>query len=139
MLKKFKNVCESRNAEIACAGKLLIRIGLGVIFIMAGWVKLNALDMVNPYFESMFGLPYLGTLVALIEFFGGILILVGYQTMAAGVLLSIIMIVATLKVHLKGGFPDYQFTLLLALTTLGIAMIGPGRYSVAKCLCDKKC
>lgn len=139
MLKKFKNVCESRNAEIACAGKLLIRIGLGVIFIMAGWVKLNALGMVNPYFESMFGLPYLGTIVALIEFFGGILILVGYQTKVAGVLLSIIMVVATLKVHLKGGFPDYQFTLLLALVTLGIAMIGPGRYSVEKCLCDKKC
>lgn len=139
MLKKLKNVCESRNAEIACAGKLIIRIGIGVIFIVAGWVKLNALEMANPYFESIFGLPHLATIVALIEFFGGILILVGYQTKVVGVLLTIIMVVATFKVHLRGGFPEYQFPLLLAFTTLGITMIGPGRYSVQKCLCDKKC
>lgn len=139
MLKKLKNVCESRNAEIACAGKLIIRIGIGVIFIVAGWVKLNALEMANPYFESIFGLPHLAAIVALIEFFGGILILVGYQTKVVGVLLTIIMVVATFKIHLRGGFPEYQFPLLLAFTTLGIAMIGPGRYSVQKCLCDKKC
>lgn len=139
MLKKIKNVCANRKPEIACLGKLFIRIGLGAVFIMAGWIKLNALGMVNPYFESMFGLPYLGTLVALIEFFGGLLLIVGYQTTVTGILLSIIMIVATLKVHLSGGFPEYQFTLVLAFTTLGIALIGPGRYSVEKCICDKKC
>lgn len=140
MLKKICNMCSSRRAEIACAGKLLIRIGVGLVFVMAGWVKLNALGMVNPYFENMFGLPYLGTLVAVIEFVGGLLMIVGYQTLVAGVLLSIIMAVATIKVHLAGGFAEYQLTLLLGLTALGIGLIGPGRYSVEKCLCrGKKC
>ena len=123
---------------MACVGKLLIRIALAVIFIPAGWYKLNNLEAVNGFMQAQFGLPMLGTLVGLVEFVGGLFVLVGYQTFAAALLLTVVMAVATLKVHFVQGWEGMKLTTILGLVSLGIAFIGAGRYSVAKCLCKGK-
>ena len=56
----------------------------------------------------------LGTIVAVLEFVGGPLIVAGLLTQVIALLLAVQMAVAILKVNLKGGFAGgYEFDLLL--------------------------
>jgi putative oxidoreductase len=121
----------------ASIGKLLLRIGIGVIFIYAGYFKLTHAAMVAPMFESLFGAGWLGTLVGLVELITGILVLVGFQTAVAGALQVIIMIVAIWTSHIgpDKGFTDVQFPMLVLLGSAAIALMSPGHYSVARCMC----
>lgn len=75
---------------------LVLRTVLGVTFISAGWGKLGNLDAITRYFESL-GIPAAGLqapLVAGLEFAGGILLIAGFGTRIAALLLASVMAVA---------------------------------------------
>ena len=122
---------------------LLVRVGLGIAFMFHGYAKLMHPDAFAGFFTS-FGLggSSMVIFVGLVEFIGGLCLLLGVFTMYAAILLSIVMIVAILKVHLSngyGGTGGYEYQLLLLLATLGLVFSGPGRYSLwgGKCGCPK--
>jgi len=73
-------------------------------------------------------------LVGAVEFFGGILILIGFLTRPAAVAVFVIMMVAVFKVHLGNGFfwtkAGYEYPLLWGVVALGLAFGGSGRLSV---------
>jgi putative oxidoreductase len=67
------------------------------------------------------------------ETLGGILLIVGLLTPAAGLALAIDMLVAALTAHAdKGFFADkggYEFVLLLGAACVALVMAGAGRFS----------
>ena len=114
-------------------GLLLVRIGLGVIFLVHGLQKFMNLEQTVQFF-GMIGLAAFFTyLVAAVELLGGAAMILGLFPRIAGVLLAIVMIFAIYLVKLKMGFSGgYEFDLMLLLAALGIASAGPGSYSLNK-------
>src|SRR5277367_4889892 len=77
---------------------LLVRLYWGYQFMQTGWGKLHNLSHVREFFTSL-GIPAPGIMapaIASLEFFGGILLIVGLGTRLIGVLLAGNMFVAHL-------------------------------------------
>ena len=118
-------------------GIALVRIITGVTFIAHGYQKLFVYGMggVQAAFAKMNApMPMVtGPLVALLEFFGGLALVVGLLTRLAALGLAIDMLGAILLVHLAAGFflpTGYEFALLLMVASLALAVGGPGAFSL---------
>jgi putative oxidoreductase len=77
---------------------LLVRLYWGWQFMQTGWGKLHNLSHVHDFFASL-GIPLPGLMapaIASLEFFGGILLIVGLGTPLIGLLLAVNMFVAYL-------------------------------------------
>ena len=121
----------------------LLRVVLGVIFTYHGYGKLFVKDALpgTAQFFAAIGIPlanYAAVLIAFLEFFGGLLLIVGLLTRWVSLLLIIEMLVALFKVHLKQGFlitPQaygYEFILLILTALVVVLVNGPGSLSVGK-------
>jgi putative oxidoreductase len=114
---------------------LLLRLGLGIIFITHGYPKLFTHTQQAMQFFAKVGLPgYFVYIAGVLEVFGGILLIVGLFTRVASVLLAGEMAVALWKVH--GILRDpmavnqYEFPLSLCLGCFALATIGAGLISL---------
>jgi putative oxidoreductase len=114
---------------------LLLRVGLGVIFVFHGYPKLftHTRDAMAA-FERM-GFPgFFAYLAGVIEFFGGCMLIVGLFTRVAGLFLFVEMAIALVKVHQLFANPraveNYQFPLALAVGSLALAAVGGGIISI---------
>jgi len=79
------------------------------------------------------GVPFpglMGPLIGLLEFFGGIALLVGFLTRLLGVAFALDMLGAILLVQLKKGFSGYEFEFLLLAASAALFLTGAGRFSV---------
>lgn len=114
-------------------GLLLLRVALGIIFIVHGYPKLIHPDAMRGLFVQH-GLPaYFVGISGVLEVFGGGLLILGLFTRAAALLLAIEMCVAIWKVHSGGGYlalRNYEFPMLLAVTCFALATVGAGRASI---------
>lgn len=113
---------------------LFLRLALGIVFINAGWMKFNNMDMTLAGFKS-FGLPeFLAYYVTFIEIFGGVLLLLGVFVRYLGILFAINMLTAMVLVHWSHGFSvanfGYEYVLVLMLCSMALVTIGSGRYSL---------
>ena len=118
-------------------GLLLIRVALGMVFVMHGWQKLTVFGLAGTAgFLGDLGVPLPpvnAVLLIAVELAGGALLAAGAGTRVVGVLLAFSMSVATIAAHGGAGFflpTGYEFALTLALISLAIALTGAGRYSV---------
>jgi putative oxidoreductase len=121
---------------------LFIRLAVGIVFIHAGWFKIQNLENVVGYF-GMMGIPaLLAYLVSYAEFISGILFILGIFVRYAGIVTSIIMIVAMVKVHMPNGYSlannGYEYVLVLLLASLTVVTLGEGKYSVKNLLNRKE-
>jgi putative oxidoreductase len=76
---------------------------------------------------------YFVTVAGVLEVFGGGLIILGFLTRIAALLLAMEMAVAIWKVHSAGGYMavhNYEFPLVLATACFALATVGAGRASV---------
>jgi putative oxidoreductase len=73
-----------------------------------------------------------GFLAAIIEFGGGILLIIGLLTRVTCLLLFLQMCVALFLVHLKhgDGFLVYSHALEDGIMFLGLVFLGPGKHSI---------
>lgn len=118
-------------------GLLLLRLGFGLGFIyFHGWSKLTAgpegwarTGSAAEHLGIGFGHTALGFMAAFAESIGGLLVAVGLFFRPAALLLAATMVVAwIMHVSTGQGTPAHAFKNLWV--ALGLALIGPGRYSV---------
>ncbi|QDW27181.1 DoxX family protein [Pedobacter sp. KBS0701] len=121
-------------------GLLLIRIGLGIMFIIHGFPKLaggpngwtglgGSMKVIGIDFLPVFW----GFMAAATETFGGFLLIVGLFFRPALILLIFTMIIAALVHFGKGdGLGGASHAIELAIVFFGLIFIGPGKYSVDK-------
>lgn len=123
----------STNASIAI---LVGRVLLSILFIFAGFGKLTAISATAGWFGSI-GLPVptvTAVLVGIVELFGGLAILIGFQTRVAAIVVALFTLGATAVAHLD--FADQMQVLMLqknlAITggLLLLAVIGAGSLSI---------
>jgi putative oxidoreductase len=118
------------------AGLLIVRVVLGIIMLYHGWPKVTNLGGIIEGFTGMgIPLPALAAIFATVaEVGGGLLLLLGVLTDVGGLLVAIDMLGAITFVHAKNGFAvndgGFEWPLALLAMGLGIALAGPGRYSV---------
>jgi putative oxidoreductase len=118
-------------------GLLLLRIGLGIVFVMHGWQKLFVFGHagVTGALASL-GIPFApvnAVLITAVELGGGIALLAGAATRVAAAFVGFAMLVAVATAHLAHGFfapAGIEYPLTLMLANLALVMTGAGRYSL---------
>jgi putative oxidoreductase len=121
-------------------GLLIIRLGLGIMFIMHGYPKLTggpekweklggAMGNVGVNFLPVFW----GFLAAITEAVGGLLFALGLFFRPTAFALAFTMLIATL-VHLSGGdgVMGASHSIEVGIVFFGFILVGPGKYSIDK-------
>lgn len=142
---------ETRNDELARWGPTFARLALGIPLLVAGVGKLFEVGPKASGIEGFSGMlagagvplpTVFAWLVGITEVVGGTLLLVGALVRISAALASVIMITATVLVHLPNGYPTTNsgFELTLALFFVGISLVvaGPGRLSVEHDLLERE-
>lgn len=125
-------------ASMAPITDLLIRIVLGVMFLMHVWGKFNAgAARIATGFGNNYGLPMpelFAYLAMGLELVGGACLIVGLFTRFFASALAVEMGIAFLFAHLPKGYAagagGYEYVLLIGVCLLMIAMRGGGAYSI---------
>lgn len=115
-------------------GLAALRIAVATIFIQHGAQKLFVYGFggVTGAFTQM-GVPFpgvTGPFIALLEFFGGIALLIGLLTRLIALGFACDMLAAILLVQLKSGFSHYELEFLLLGSSLALFLMGAGGFSV---------
>jgi putative oxidoreductase len=119
-------------------GPTLLRVVVGLISLVHGSQKLfgEGFDGVAGMMEGL-GVPapaLAAVTLVLTEVVGGAALILGLFTRLAAVPLAFSMLVATVLVHLPNGFfsssGGVEFTLLLTVACVALALTGPGKASL---------
>jgi len=115
-------------------GLAALRVAVATIFIKHGAQKLFVFGFsgVTGAFTQM-GVPLpgvTGPFIALLEFFGGIALVIGLLTRLIALGFVCDMLGAILLVKLKSGFSHYELEFLLLGSSLALVLTGAGEFSV---------
>jgi putative oxidoreductase len=120
---------------VVSAGLLVLRLVVGVTFLLHGLDKLGDLSGTEEFFASL-EIPapaLMAPFVALTETAGGLLLIVGFATPLVGVALAVDMLVALVTAHIDEGFfaadSGIEPVLLLGGASLAVVLTGAGRFS----------
>lgn len=114
-------------------GLLILRVALGLIMVAHGWPKLKNLKGTAEGFKAMGFKPprFWGTVVAIVEFFGGLVLILGLFTQFFAFLILIQFMVAILRVKGRQGFVGgYEFDLLILVAAFALMILGAGTISL---------
>ncbi len=119
-------------------GLLIIRVGLGVMFMVhgfpkimdgpTGWTSLGgSMKVVGINFLPIFW----GFMAAAAETFGGFLLVLGLFFRPVNILLAFTMLIAAMYHFNKGdGIGGASHAIETGIVFLGLVFVGPGKYSV---------
>jgi putative oxidoreductase len=124
----------------AWAGPLVMRLVVGYVFMLTGWGKLNNLPQMIQNFTD-WGIPFpriLTPFVSGVEFFGGILLMLGLFTRIPAAMLAVVMLVAIKSAKWENvdsletllGFEEMTYFAAF----LWLAIAGPGAVSLDRLL-----
>jgi putative oxidoreductase len=126
------------QSRLHSCGTTVLRIVVGVIFVMHGWQKLSwGFAHVAEFLGSVHvPVPAVAAvLLTLVELLGGIALIVGVLVRYVAALLAIDMLVAITLVHFKHGFfisnGGLEFPLLLLAANIKLILSGAGSISVS--------
>lgn len=118
-------------------GLLILRVGIGVLFIKHGWPKFTGgperwtqLGQAMSVMGITFWPLAWGFLAMVAEFFGGIMLVVGLFFRISAGMIAFTMLVATLMMAGKG-FPSYAHSLAMLIVMASLLVSGAGRFSLA--------
>jgi len=121
-------------------GLFIMRVGLGVMFVLHGYPKLLGgphkwaeLGSATKYIGIHFAPTFWGFMSGCTETFGGFLLVLGLAFRPVCILLVINLVVAALM-HMGtgGGLEQAAHAIEDAVVFAGLIFVGPGRYSVDK-------
>lgn len=121
-------------------GLLILRIGLGCMFLFHGFPKLfggpekwERLGGAMAAFGITFIPAFWGFMAAISESLGGICLILGLFLRPACILLAITMLVATISHLSRGdGLGGASHAIEVGIVFLSLILIGPGKYSLDK-------
>ena len=121
-------------------GLLILRVGIGASFVIfhgadkmfGGPAKWEAIGGAMGVFDIHFFPAFWGFMCALAEFGGGILLIVGYQTRIAAILMAFNMFVASSVLLTKGGTASPSYPIEIGIVFVALIFLGAGRYSLDK-------
>ena len=127
-------------SHFAWAGPLVMRLVVGYVFMLTGWGKLNNLPQMIQNFTE-WGIPFpklLTPFVSGVEFFGGILLILGLFTRIPAAMLAVVMLVAIKSAKWENvdsletllGFEEMTYFAAF----LWLAIAGPGAISLDRLL-----
>jgi putative oxidoreductase len=125
------------SSKISSCGLAVLRIAVGAVFIAHGAQKLFTYHIsgVAGMFAQI-GIPlphFFAAVVTLVEFFGGIALVLGVATRLAALAIAVNMAVAILAVHFKNGFflpTGYEYAFTLFAASVCLMLTGAGEFSV---------
>lgn len=148
MLGNFQDKCRD-------IGLLLLRLGLGTLFVVHGWPKISGgpehwakIGGAVGNFGIHFAPTFWGFMAALSEFGGGIALILGFLMRPACALLTVTMVVAAgfhlmppnpIPAGMEGmfGFAMASHAIEAGIVFLSLILIGPGKYSLDRMCCRK--
>lgn len=114
---------------------LLLRVAMGIIFIFHGYPKLfgHTREIMQTFVRL--GFPGFFVYIAgVVEFFGGITLILGLFTRISALLIAGEMLIAFWHVHMPKGplteVNNYEFPMILAAAAFTLATIGAGMISL---------
>ena len=126
----------NNGSDLRSWGIALLRVAVGVIFVMHGWQKLSwGFHDVAGFLNSL-GIPQptvAAVLLTTVELLGGIALILGLLTRYAAALLAIDMLVAIITYHGKHGFflpSGVEFVMLVLTANINLMLAGAGALSV---------
>jgi putative oxidoreductase len=124
---------------------LVLRIVVGIIFVVHGGQKLFVYGfggVIGAFGKMGIPLPVVAApVVTLVEFLGGLALLVGIFTRLAAFLIACDMLGAILLVHLKSGFflpQGFEYALAMLGSAIGLALARAGAYSADAAMARKR-
>ncbi len=134
MLSHLKMSWAGQYADV---GPLVIRVVVGIIFVVHGWMKVGMGIAGTAGFLASLGIPAASVFAVLLiigEVVGGIALILGVATRFWAAVGVIISVVALVTVHLSKGFlisnGGYEFILLIGAVMVSLLVMGAGKYSV---------
>ena len=124
------------------AGALALRIPVGIIFAahgaqkLFGWFGGHGLEGTGEIFASVGLTPgyWMALLAGVVEFFGGLALVIGLLIRPAAAALAVAMLIAIFVVHWGTGFfassGGYEYALALFAASVALLFSGGGRYSL---------
>ena len=113
---------------------LALRLAFGLIFIAHGWPKVKNMKTTVQHFEAMGFKPgkVWGTVVALVEFAGGIAVGLGVLSQPAALAIAAVMLVALFWKIAKGQglVGGYELDLILLAVAIALALLPAGSLSL---------
>ena len=129
MINKIIKKCSWCNVD---AGLLVLRIGIALIFIMAGGMKVANLSGTVGFFATLGFGAFWAYLVSFVELIGGIAMLVGVYTRFIAIAFSVIMIVVMV---ITKDPTQLMAPIMILFANISLILAGGGKYSVMKKLC----
>lgn len=135
--------------ETAPYGLLILRVVLGIAFLVHGWSKLMSSGVGNVVgFFGSIGIPaaaLVAWIVTIVELVGGILLIVGALTQLVGILLAIDMLGAIIFAYFGQGAPfvdqgavAWEKEAVFAAAALCLALAGPGIWAVDDMMAERQ-
>ena len=129
-------------------GLMILRVVLGIAFLIHGWSKFSGgVDGVAGFFTSL-NIPapsLVAYIVSIVELVGGALLIVGFLTQIASILLFLDMLGAILFAFLMRGQPfvengaiSWEKEAVFAAAALCIFLAGPGIWSIDEMMIDTR-
>ena len=121
-------------------GLLVLRLGVGVMFLFHGWPKLmggpvkwEALGTAMGYLGIHVIPVFWGLMAALSEFFGGVCLILGVVFRPACLLLlGTMAVAATMHLQRGDGLQVASHAIELGFVFFGLLFVGPGRFGFGR-------
>jgi putative oxidoreductase len=135
----------SGSSSLQRLGIAFLRVVVGVVFLAHGWQKLFVLGfaIVAGKMQQL-GMPLpmpSAVVVTLVEFLGGLGLILGLRSRWAAFFISIDMLVAVLAVHLRGGLflpRGFEYALTLLAASVALSLLGPGALALDSLFSERK-